>query len=202
MENPVEISLDNVFSQDNKLEIYVLLRETNVRLKKIAKGSINIYKKYFKYTDKYSVEKWVFLELNVETSKTGTQILQSMIATGKINMNVTLLNPPKEDPDKLQQINEEKSVYSNKTYGSVYSQALKANLKNIKETKDSVKANKTERLRSVTEHNNEFLKKLKTRKAEEIFGDNYVIDETDESKFRLFIKKTVLLMKIVMKCLI
>ena len=183
MENPIEIILDNVFNQDNKLEIYVLSRESNVKLKKIAKGNINIYKKYFKFTDKYSVEKWVFLELNVETSKNGTQILQSMIATGKINMRVTLLNPPKEDTDKLFQINEEKTVYSSKTFGSVYSQALKANLKNIKEKKESVKANKTERLRSVTEHNNEFLKKLKTRKAEDIFGDNYIIDETDESKF-------------------
>ena len=178
MENPIVINLDNIFNKDNKLEIIVLCRESNIKLKKLAKGNINIYKKYFNFNDKYSVEKWIFLDINIETSKKGATILQSMTATGKISMKMVLLNPPKEIPE----VNlDNKSVISNKTHGSVYSQALKNNLKNISNTKENVKSNKSERFRSITEHNNEFLKKLKTRKAEDIFGENYVIDELEES---------------------
>lgn len=155
----------------------ILQRESATRLKKIAKGQINIYKKYFNFTKKYKEEKWVYLDLfNTKRDNQNTQILQTVSSTGKIFMKVALMNPPSEDENSARQ-GDHQTVITTKTSNSIYSQALKNNLKILDKTKENIKANKTEKFRSISENTNEFLRNLKYRKEG---ADEYIIEEVDE----------------------
>ncbi len=173
------LNLDNCFTCDNKLEILILLRESATRLKKIAKGTINIYKKYFNFTKKYKEEKWVYLDIfnpKGNDSNQNTLILQTVSSTGKIFMKVALLNPPLEE-DPLNKLGDSNTVITTKTANSVYSQALKNNLNILDKTKENIKSNKTEKFRSISENTNEFLRNLKNKK----FGaDEYIVEEVEE----------------------
>lgn len=163
-----------------------MLRESATRLKKIAKGAINIYKKYFNYTKKYKEEKWVYLDLfNPKGSENNqnTLILQTVSSTGKVFMKVALLNPPVED-DPLNKTGDSHTVITTKTATSVYSQALKNNLNILDKTKENIKANKTEKFRSISENTNEFLRNLKNKK---IGADEYIVEEVEECNYLLII---------------
>lgn len=176
MKEEIVFTFDNVFKSDNKLEILILQRESQTKLKKIAKGNINIYKKYFNFTKKYKEEKWVYLDLFKFSSDAGqTQIIQTLSSVGKIFMKVHLLNPPTEDENAKQ--GDSHTVMTSKTGGSIYSQTLKNNLKTLDKTKENIKLNKTEKFRSITENTNEYLKNIKNRKQG---NDEYVIEELPE----------------------
>jgi flagellar biosynthesis chaperone FliJ len=179
VKEPLVLLLDNCFTCDNKIDILLLQRESATRLKKIAKGQINIYKKYFNYTKKYKEEKWVYLDLfNVKSGDTqNTMILQTVSSTGKIFMKVALMNPPVDEEQPTFKGNDGHTVITQKTVNSVYTTALKNNLKILDKTKENIKANKTEKFRSISENTNEYLRNLKNRK----YGaDEYVIEEVDE----------------------
>ena len=187
MKESLVLILDNCFTNDNKVEILVLQRESVTRLKKIAKGNINIYKKYFNFTKKYKEEKWIYLDLfNYKTTgdNQSTVILQTVSSTGKIYMKVALLNPPVED-ENSNKFGDSHTVITTKTATSVYSQALKNNLKVLDKTKENIKANKTEKFRSISENTNEYLRNLKNRKAG---SDEYIIEEVDEPGKNYLIK--------------
>ena len=104
-----------------------------------------------------------------------------MTTTGKIFMKMSLQNPPEED-NKLIPSKYEQSVATAKTGGSIYSIALKNNLKNLDNTRGKVMANKTEKYRSITEHTNEFLKNLKNNKFNNLFQNDIIDEEQPEGK--------------------
>jgi len=175
--------LDSIFTKDNKLLIYVLLRESKTKLRKIAVGKINIYKKYF-LAKNYNIEKWIYLDLNVNAlnlesnppaNAPNSDIINAMTVTGKIYMKISLLNPPVED-NKLGSTKYEPTIVTTKTGTSIYSIAMKNNLKNLDNTKNKISANKTEKYRSITEHTNEFLRNLKNNKFQTLW-ENDIIDE-------------------------
>ncbi len=114
------------------------------KYKKVAKGEINIYKKYF-IGDNMTTEKWVYLTLyqtQLENMGHNTDIIKAELNKGKIYMTLNLLQPISE-------------------------------YKDIAAVKEPIQSNKTERYRSVVENSNEFLKKIKGKKANEIMEDLY-----------------------------
>ena len=114
------------------------------KYKKVAKGEINIYKKYF-IGDNMTTDKWVYLTLyqtQLENMGHNTDIIKAELNKGKIYMTLNLLQPISE-------------------------------YKDMAAVKEPIQSNKTERYRSVVENSNEFLKKIKGKKANEIMEDLY-----------------------------
>lgn len=112
------------------------------------------------------------------------QILQTLSSTGKIFMKAILINPPSEDENSAK-FGDNQTVISSKTSNSIYSQAIKNNLKILEKTKENIKANKTEKFRSITENSNDYLRNLKNRKD----GlDEYVIEEVNETSNFFFLR--------------
>lgn len=174
MENPLVITLYDAFNKDNKMFVTLMVK-TGKKYRKIARGEINIYKKYF-LSSRYAVEKWVFLELlltQFEQIGKGNAILQSSTHVGKIYLKYNLLDPPLEEEKKNK--SDGMSVYSGHTgkTGNTLATHLKANVKNISNIKDNVFDNKKEKLRSVTEKENEFLRRLKEGKVYFSEGELY-----------------------------
>jgi hypothetical protein len=95
-----------------------------------------------------------------------TNILKTVINTGKIYMKSELIDPSigelghNKNNSHLDNI----SIFTSTTNKSAMSQILKNNIKNMSLTRDNTANTRTEKYRSITEHTNEFLRKLKDRK--------------------------------------
>jgi len=186
MENPHIMPIKDPFTREkNVIQMLVMIR-IGKKYRKIAKAEINLYKKYF-LSEKLGVDKWVHLELletQLEQMGHNTNILKTVINTGKVYMKSQLIDPA------IAEVSGGKSaycgnltVYSSTTQATAITQMHKNNLKNISNTKEKTATTRTEKYRSVTEHTNEFLKNLKNRKLyaeEELFED---IIEEDEGNF-------------------
>jgi hypothetical protein len=148
------------------------------KYKKIGRGEINFYKKYF-LTEKTGIEKWIhfnLFETQIENMVNDTNIVKAVANQGKIFMKARFLGALLNEQQKSSQAfsklyqTDSHSVYST---NSIMSQILKNNLKSVPIRKERVTANKTETFRSIIEHNNEFLKNLKNRKIslEDLYED-------------------------------
>jgi len=184
MENPLVITLYDTFNKDNKMFITLMVK-TGKKYRKIARGEINIYKKYF-LSNRYAVEKWIFLELlltQMEQIGKGNSILQASTHVGKIYIRYSLIDPPLEEEKKLHK-SDGMTVITAKTGLSNYTQHMKANVKNISNIKDNVFDNKKEKLRSVTEKENEFLRRLKEGKV--YFSEGELYEDIPDGKICSF----------------
>jgi hypothetical protein len=171
--------IQDPFNRENNKLLLTILLKTGKKYRKIAKGEINIYKKYF-MTENLSVQKWVYLNLyenQLEQMGHSTNILKAVTNTGRIFLKAQLMDPLLEGGEgipKQKNVFDSISVYTATTHASAMTKILKNNLKNISNTKDKASANKTEKYRSITEHSNDFLRSLKNKKnltAEDIFED-------------------------------
>ena len=178
-EVPHIMPLQDPFSRENNKMILTILLRTGKKYRKIAKGEINFYRKYFA-SESLSVQKWVYLNLyetQLEQMGHSTNILKAVTNTGRIYMKAQLLDPLLEGGEGLpkpKSVFDSISVYTATTHASAITKILKNNLKNLPNTKEKAQANKTEKYRSITEHSNDFLRSLKNRKnlcPEDIFED-------------------------------
>ncbi len=163
---------------------FTLLVKTGKKYRKIARGEINIYKKYF-LSNRYAIEKWVFLELlltQLEQIGKGNAILQASTHVGKIYLKYNLMDPPLEE-EKKHNKSDGMSVMTGKSGQTAYTQHMKANVKNINNIKDNVFDNKKEKLRSITEKENEFLRRLKEGKV--YFSEAELYEDIQEGKVNL-----------------
>lgn len=148
---PLTIPLTTSFHRDRQIISIIIMMTMGQKYKKIAKGEINIYKKYFQ-GDNVQTEKWVYLTLfqtQLENMGHNTDIIKAELNKGKIYMKLTLLQPISQ-------------------------------FKDVPLTKEPIQANKTERYRSIVENSNEFLKKIKNKKPNEIMEDLY--EDINKSK--------------------
>ena len=145
---PLDIYLSPKFQNDTQLMTLTVMIIVGNKYKKICRGDIHLYKKYF-LGDKTSIEKWLYLTLfqtQLESMGHNTDIIKAELNKGKIYMNLNILDPVE----------------------------LKKNIL----IKDPITANKTERYRSIVENSNAFLKKIKSKKTDEIMEDLY--EDLDE----------------------
>ena len=141
---PLTIPLTTSFHRDKQIIMLTIMITVGQKYKKVAKGEINIYKKYF-IGDNMTTDKWVYLTLyqtQLENMGHNTDIIKAELNKGKIYMTLNLLQPISE-------------------------------YKDIAAVKEPIQSNQTERYRSVVENSNEFLKKIKGKKANEIMEDLY-----------------------------
>ena len=141
---PLTIPLRTSFHRDKQIIMLTIMITVGQKYKKVAKGEINIYKKYF-IGDNMTTDKWVYLTLyqtQLENMGHNTDIIKAELNKGKIYMTLNLLQPISE-------------------------------YKDMAAVKEPIQSNKTERYRSVVENSNEFLKKIKGKKANEIMEDLY-----------------------------
>ena len=141
---PLTIPLTTSFHRDKQIIMLTIMITVGQKYKKVAKGEINIYKKYF-IGDNMTTDKWVYLTLyqtQLENMGHNTDIIKAELNKGKIYMTLNLLQPISE-------------------------------YKDLAAVKEPIQSNKTERYRSVVENSNEFLKKIKGKKANEIMEDLY-----------------------------
>jgi hypothetical protein len=184
METPYIIPIKDPFTKEkNQIQMTVMVR-LGKKYRKIAKAELNFYKKYFLGSNK-GIDKWVHLELlqtQLEQMGHNTNILKTVINTGKIYMKSELINPGLGDigNNKTNSGLDNISIFTSTTNASAMSRILKNNIKNISLTRDNTANVRTERYRSITEHTNEFLKNLKNRKEytedellEDIIEENY-----------------------------
>lgn len=170
--------------EKNTISMIVMIR-VGKKYRKIAKADLNFYKKYF-LSEKLGVDKWIHLQLletQLEQMGHSTNILKTVINTGKIYMKSLLIEPALADSSsfgKSQKFCDNLSVISSITSSSVASQILKNNLKNIVNIKDKTANVRTERYRSITEHTNEFLRNIKNKQfytENDLYED--IIEEED-----------------------
>ena len=168
MEDPYIIPIKDPYTKDKNQILMTVMIRLGKKYRKIAKAELNFYKKYFLGSNK-GIDKWVHLELlqtQLEQMGHNTNILKTVINTGKIYMKSELIDPGLGDlgKNKTNSSLDNISIFTSTTNASVMSQILKNNIKNISLTRDKTANTRTEKYRSITEHTNEFLKKLKNRK--------------------------------------
>lgn len=148
LKSPIDIYLSPKFQNDTQLMTLTVMIIVGNKYKKICRGEIHLYKKYF-LGDKTSIDKWLYLTLfqtQLESMGHNTDIIKAELNKGKIYMSINILDPVE----------------------------LKKNIL----IKDPITANKTERFRSIVENSNAFLKKIKSKKTDEIMEDLY--EDLDE----------------------
>ncbi len=148
---------------------------TGNKYRKIAKGQINIYSRYFN-CDKKTIDKWIHLELfetQLEQMGHNTNILKATLNQGKIFMRAKLIDDALHEQNKKKVYTDNITVRSGVTVLTQH----KNNLKNVDKYKDKIVYNKTERLRSVTEQNNEFLRNLKNLRK---LNDDEIYEDIEE----------------------
>jgi len=177
MENPHIMTIKDPFTREKNVINMIIMIRIGKKYRKIAKAEINLYKKYF-LIEKLGVDKWVHLELletQLEQMGHNTNILKSVINTGKIYMKSQLIDPAiAEVSAGKSAFCDNMTIYTSTTQATAITQILKNNLKNISNTKEKTATTRTEKYRSITEHTNEFLKNLKNRKLyseDELFED-------------------------------
>jgi len=190
MENPHIMPIQEPYTREKNVINMIVMIRMGKKYRKIAKAEINLYKKYF-LTEKLGIDKWIHLELlesQLEQMGHNTNILKTVINTGKVYMKSQLIDPALESSSFNGKNNfcDNMTIYTNTTQASAITQILKNNLKNIGNIKDKTATTRTERYRSMTEHTNEFLKNLKNRKLyseEELFEEIMEEDEGNMINF-------------------
>lgn len=178
------------FSREKNVIYLTVMVKCAKKYRKIAKAELNFYKKYF-LSEKLGIDKWVHLELmetQLEQLGQNTNIIKTVINTGKIYMKSQLIDPALADVNLQMNYSTRKnnnydniSVFTSTTHASLISQILKNNLKNISNTKDEILKVRNEKYRSITENTNEFLRNLKNRKVyseNDLYED--IIEEDEE----------------------
>lgn len=185
MDLPHIMPIKEPFTREKNTISMILMIRVGKKYRKIAKADLNFYKKYF-LSEKLGVDKWIHLQLletQLEQMGHSTNILKTVINTGKIYMKSLLIEPALADGSplgKTQKFCDNLSVFSSITSSSVASQILKNNLKNIANIKDKTANVRTERYRSITEHTNEFLRNIKNKQfytENDLYED--IIEEDD-----------------------
>ena len=95
MKKPIEIPITNDFFRDCQTMTLTVMIVVGKKYKKVARGKINLYKKYF-MGDKNSHEKWVYLTLlqkQIEELGKNSDIIKAELNKGKIYMKINVLNP-------------------------------------------------------------------------------------------------------------
>ena len=143
LKSPIDLYLSSKFQNDTQVITLTVMIIMGNKYKKIARGDIHLYKKYF-LGDKSVIEKWIYLTLfqtQLENMGHNTDIIKAELNKGKIYMTMTIVDPVE----------------------------MKKNIL----IKDPITSNKTERFRSIVENSNAFLKKIKQKKSDEILEDLY-----------------------------
>ena len=160
MTDSLTIPLKNIFTNDRNTIGIIIMTQEGQKYRKLAKGEINIYKKYF-LSEKLEVEKFIHLDLckpQLDKNKFGSNILNAMSAMGKIYFKALLIDPELNE-SRLNQNQETKSII-NKTSNLKNSQVLKNNIKMYLTNRDKLSSNKTERFKSITNKEAELLLSL------------------------------------------
>ena len=152
------------FTKQKSTIVLTVLVPTGKKFRRLGKGMIHIYKKYF-YSNNLSFEKWIYLSLSqsqLQQMAFNTDIITAEMNGGQIYLSASLLDPIP------------KGVINAKLFSDFNSNSLlKSASKKIAQEKEKVTSNKTEKFRSVVEGNNAFLRKLKSGKVSNNTSLNY-----------------------------
>jgi hypothetical protein len=164
------------FGTVNNMSMVVLIR-LDKKYKKVAKGGINIYPKYW-INEKFRFEKMIYLDLferHVNEMSHTTSILKAYANKGQIYLKSQLFDSLLDEVPKLNP----RGIFDNlTTYTAVrksvntMTKILSTHLKVVPIVKDKVKHIKTEKYRSNTEKENELLREIKSGKELD-YGDLY-----------------------------
>lgn len=190
------IPLKNIFDSDrNTLNLVVMTKQAQ-KYKKIAKGEINIYKKYF-INLKLNIEKFIHLELyksQIDKMSIGSTLINAMSVMGKIFLKAALIDPDLNESktnnlnnNSNKQLDNKKinnylakdksiSIFTKST-GLKNTQILRNNIKNYLLKKNKISSTKTERFGSLIIKEKEFLNKLKKDR----FNESYICNNKDNN---------------------
>lgn len=144
------------FTKQKSTIVITILIPTGKKYRRLGKGMIHIYKKYF-YSNNLSFEKWIYLSLSqsqLQQMAFNTDIITAEMNGGQIYLSACLLDPIPKGVINAKLF----SDYNSNTF-------LRSASKKIVQEKEKVTSNKTEKFRSVVEGNNAFLRKLKSGKV-------------------------------------
>jgi len=167
--------------------VLTILVQQGKKYRKVAKGEINLYKKYF-LAEKLSIEKFIHLELyktQIDQFNSSSSIINTMNNIGKIYMKARLIDPLLEENKT---VNHNKdfdaiSLFTSNTHATAMSKLLRHNIKNMLSTKEKVSQNRTERLKSVVDKENEFLKNIRNKKT--VRDEDLLEDVPEEGKYNI-----------------
>jgi hypothetical protein len=165
------MAIKSPFAVINNMSIVVLIR-LEKKYKKVAKGGINIYPKYW-MNEKFKFEKMIYLDLYERRTRElehTTSILKTYANKGQIYLKSQLYDPLLDEAPKLNPrgIFENLATYTTVQKTTAMNKVLKTNLRAVPIVKDQVKEIKTEKYRSNTELEKELLKEIKQGKEVEV----------------------------------
>lgn len=162
MAEPLVISLKNIFTQDKNVINLTIMIQQNQKYRKIAKGEINIYRKYI-LSEKLEIEKFVHLELyrtQIDKQILGSTIINAVSSMGKIYIKACLIDPELESSKIIQKGKQDSFSIFSKTSNIKHTQLLRSNIKQYNLNKDKVGNVRTERFKSLAMKENEYLQSI------------------------------------------
>lgn len=94
MYDPIFVNLKDLFNTDKSVINIVVMQAQNQKYRKLAKGEINIYRKYV-LLEKFEIEKFVHLELiktQIEKQTYGSTIINAVSSIGKVLLKACLID--------------------------------------------------------------------------------------------------------------
>ncbi len=185
MIDPLTITLKNVFSKDRSILHIVAMVQEGQKYRKLAKGDINVYKKYL-FNDKLEIEKFIHLELckpQIDRNSFGSNILNAMSGMGKVSFKAMFLDP--ELNDSKTEKKESMNLFTKGNNTSKITQILRSNIKNYLLNREKLINNKTERFKSLMNKETDLLyniqkdpkNKSKKNKEDDSFDEDIPLEE-------------------------
>lgn len=165
------ITLKSPVERENNNIHFTILIPAGKRFRQLAKGIINIYRKYF-FDNKFQFEKWLYLTVNqtqIEQMSFNTDIIKTELSTGQIHVKGEFFDPIS---------NIEKGGSKNTLIDLDRTKCLREAFKNKNKIKESVSATNTDRFRALVEGSNKSLRKFKKGKT---LSETEINDNLDKS---------------------
>ena len=159
MNEPLFIPLKNIFTQDKNVIYLTVMLQQGQKYRKLAKGEINIYRKNI-LSEKFDLEKFIHLELyktQLDKQSAGSTIINAISGMGKILLKACLIDPEIESTKhNLKDKKDSFSVFTNKSKFTISLKSLVRQY-NQNSTKEKLSNVRTERMKSLSMKENEYL---------------------------------------------
>lgn len=162
MTEPIIIPLKNVFTIDKNVIFMAIMVQQGQKYRKIAKGEINIYRKYV-LSEKLEIEKFIHLELyktQMDKQLFGSTIINAVSGMGKVFMKAVLIDPELETSKVLQKGKPDILSVFSKTSNIKLTKNLRNSIKQHINNKDKLSQVRTERFKSLAIKENDYLQSL------------------------------------------
>lgn len=159
MYDPIFVNLKDLFNTDKSVINIVVMQAQNQKYRKLAKGEINIYRKYV-LLEKFEIEKFVHLELiktQIEKQTYGSTIINAVSSIGKVLLKACLIDKDVETSKVNTKDKKDLLTIFSKTNVIKNTRKLKNIIKSHNQNQEKLGIVKPERFKSISMKENELI---------------------------------------------